>query len=391
MKVFKRIFCWLALIGCCIGVIKLRPKAESSGNKEVKNTIITLWHIDTFEGGIGSRQDFLSKASVRFEKRYDGIFVCVIGYTVEEAQENMNKGIYPDMISYGIGFDNYRNMREIRAKSKYFCTSGGKKAAVGWCRGGYVLLSHGSEESGDNASGDYIGGETTDYYMNNAETIYNTGGIAGGGIIDGKTNFKTGGDNIGGKGQANAKTADNSPDKDEEIIISKGKYNNPEIALALSGTDVKNYDIKSPTEAYSYFLKNKNAKLLGTQRDIWRLENRQVPFKIEKVCSFSDLVQYISVYTSDENKNFYSQKFIEYLLSEDSQKRLTQIGMLTVNDKSIYSKDDAVNVLENSDINGGLYVFTDREKIEKLQSEAARILSGDNKNLSKLRDYLQWK
>ena len=357
MKVFKRIFCWFALIGCCVGVIKLRPKAESNGNKEIKNTIITLWHIDTFEGGIGSRQDFLSKASVRFEKRYEGVFVCVIGYTVEEAQENINKGIYPDMISYGIGFDNYRNMREIRAKSKYACTVNGKKAAVGWCRGGYVLLSHGSEENGDNAGGDY----TSDY----------TGG---------------------GDDHIKAKTADNLTDKQtEEIIISKGKYNSPEIALALSGTSVKNYDIKSPTEAYSYFLKNKNAKFLGTQRDIWRLENRQVPFKIEKVCSFSDLVQYISVYTSDENKNFYSQKFIEYLLSEDSQKRLTQIGMLTVNDKSIYSRDDAANILENGKISGGLYVFTDREKIEKLQSEAVGILSGDNKNSSKLRNYLQWK
>ena len=380
MKVFKRILCWFALIGCCVGVIKLRPKAESNGNKEIKNTIITLWHIDTFEGGIGSRQDFLSKASVRFEKRYEGIFVCVIGYTVEEAQENINKGIYPDMISYGIGFDKYRNMREIRTKSKYACMVNGKKAAVGWCRGGYVILSHGSEESGGYTGDDYIGGETIDYYTGNAEKIY----VAGGG----ETNFKTG----GGDDYIKAKTADNLTDKQtEEIIISKGKYNSPEIALALSGTSVKNYDIKSPTEAYSYFLKNKNAKFLGTQRDIWRLENRQVPFKIEKVCSFSDLVQYISVYTSDENKNFYSQKFIEYLLSEDSQKRLTQIGMLTVNDKSIYSRDDAANVLENGKISGGLYVFTDREKIEKLQSEAVGILSGDNKNSSKLRDYLQWK
>lgn len=371
MKVFKRIFCWFALIGCCVGVIKLRPKAESNGNKEIKKTIITLWHIDTFEGGIGSRQDFLSKASVRFEKRYEGIFVCVIGYTVEEAQENINKGIYPDMISYGIGFDKYRNMREIRTKSKYACMVNGKKAAVGWCRGGYVILSHGSEESGDYTGDDYIGGETIDYYTGKAEKIY----VAG-----------------GGDNHIKAKTADNLTDKKtEEIIISKGKYNSPEIALALSGTSVKNYDIKSPTEAYSYFLKNKNAKFLGTQRDIWRLENRQVPFKIEKVCSFSDLVQYISVYTSDENKNFYSQKFIEYLLSEDSQKRLTQIGMLTVNDKSIYSRDDAANVLENGKISGGLYVFTDREKIEKLQSEAVGILSGDNKNSSKLRDYLQWK
>lgn len=380
MKVFKRIFCWFALIGCCVGVIKLRPKAESNGNKEIKNTIITLWHIDTFEGGIGSRQDFLSKASVRFEKRYEGVFVCVIGYTVEEAQENINKGIYPDMISYGIGFDNYRNMREIRAKSKYACTVNGKKAAVGWCRGGYVILSHGSEENGGYTDGDYIGGETTDYYTGKAVKFY----VAGGG----ETNFKTG----GGDDYIKAKTADNLIDKQtEEIIISKGKYNSPEIALALSGTSVKNYDIKSPTEAYSYFLKNKNAKFLGTQRDIWRLENRRVPFKIEKICSFSDLVQYISVYTSDENKNFYSQKFIEYLLSEDSQKRLTQIGMLTVNDKSIYSRDDAANVLENGKISGGLYVFTDREKIEKLQSEAVGILSGDNKNSSKLRDYLQWK
>lgn len=341
MKVFKRIFCWLALLGCCVAVIKLRPEAGSGGDKDTKNTIITLWHIDTFEGGIGSRQDFLSKASVRFEKRYDGVFVCVIGYTVEEAQENMNKGIYPDMISYGIGFDNYRNMREIRAKSKYFCTVNGKKAAVGWCRGGYVLLSHGDNSSGEESNGQ-----------------------SGGNLSDKQSG---------------------------EVVISKGKYTSPEIALALSETEVKNYEIKSPTQAYSYFLANKNAKLLGTQRDVWRLENRQVPFKIEKVCSFSDLVQYISVYSSDENKNFYSQKFIEYLLSEDSQKALTRIGMLTVNDKNIYSRDDAVNALENSKINGGLYVFTDREKIEKLQSEAVRILGGDNKNLSKLRDYLQWK
>lgn len=343
MKVIVRIICWFTLIACCIATVKLKPKTQrQSETAKAKNTILTLWHIDTFEGGIGSRQDFLSKASIRFEKRYDGVFVCVIGYTIEEAEENMNNGVYPDMISYGIGFDNYRNMREIRADSKYFCSVNGKKAAVGWCRGGYVILSHEK--------------------------------------------------NVVKDGFANVKTVDDSYSEENlKIVISKGKHTNPEIALAVSGISTKNYEIKSHTEAYACFLKDKTVKLLGTQRDVWRLENRQVPFKIDKVFEFSELVQYISVYTRDENKNFYSQKFIEYLLSEESQKRLTQIGMLAINGESIYGQDDAVRVIEDGKINGGLYIFTDKEKIEKLQTEATRIIEGEEKNLNKLKDFLQWK
>ena len=78
-------------------------RAEDKIDEGAVSTVLVMWHVDTFEGGTGSRQDFLMKSAVEFEKQNNGVLVSVIKHTEESVHENFSRGILPDMISFGVG------------------------------------------------------------------------------------------------------------------------------------------------------------------------------------------------------------------------------------------------------------------------------------------------
>ena len=71
-----------SLLGFCVaftlffGKNFIYRKAESEGAKNYKG-IINVWQIDSFEGGTGSRKNFLSDVARTFEKKNDGVLVMV--------------------------------------------------------------------------------------------------------------------------------------------------------------------------------------------------------------------------------------------------------------------------------------------------------------------------
>ena len=119
------------------------PKTTNLKNFPVESQkyddVLTLWHIDSFEGGVGSRGDFLSDVLADYSK--NGIHTLVSSYSVEGAKESL-KTHTPDMISFGIGCDFVAGVAE---KLPYGGFLGGEingaVYAVPWCRGGYFLIS----------------------------------------------------------------------------------------------------------------------------------------------------------------------------------------------------------------------------------------------------------
>lgn len=91
--------------------------------------VITLWQIDGFEGGKGSRANYLGdKAKKLFNK--DNKYLNVITLTAEAAEANISDGKLPDMISYPPTFNAHLN--SINRKDFAYKT---------WCYGSYCILT----------------------------------------------------------------------------------------------------------------------------------------------------------------------------------------------------------------------------------------------------------
>lgn len=97
-------------------------REEVSAEEEA---ILIVWQIDSFEGGKGSRADFLKKAGEDYTD-INGCFVSVIALSAEAARLSLGKGNVPDVISYGAG------IYGIESYISSYKT---------WCYGGYCILS----------------------------------------------------------------------------------------------------------------------------------------------------------------------------------------------------------------------------------------------------------
>ena len=121
------------------------------GNKAEYQGIITLWNVDSFEGGVSSRAVFLEKLAMLFENKNKGVFIKVENLKVEEMTAKIKQGIYPNMFSFGMGLSKYLSEKMINLphkigevlKNNYFASGleGGKFKAVPWSSGGYILIS----------------------------------------------------------------------------------------------------------------------------------------------------------------------------------------------------------------------------------------------------------
>ncbi len=90
-----------------------------------ESAVLTVWQIDSFEGGKGSRADFLKNVGNSFNKS-ENCYVNVISLSSDAARLNLSKGSAPDVISYGAGT---------------YGLEGYIKDYNVWCRGMYCLLT----------------------------------------------------------------------------------------------------------------------------------------------------------------------------------------------------------------------------------------------------------
>ena len=97
-------------------------EASASNNE---NTALTVWQIDSFEGGKGSRADFLQTVGNEFGKN-ENCYITVVSLSAEAARLNLANGNIPDIVSYGAG------MYGIESYVNEF---------TAWCMGCYCILT----------------------------------------------------------------------------------------------------------------------------------------------------------------------------------------------------------------------------------------------------------
>ncbi len=124
----KRIILLAILIFVCVITPVMGTCRKETAEAGQSMQVITIWQIDGFEGGKGSRAQFLqNKADSLFRK--SKTYAVVTAISAEAARANLKGGNVPDIISYQAGFyglDGFINAVNFAYKT--------------WCRGGYCLL-----------------------------------------------------------------------------------------------------------------------------------------------------------------------------------------------------------------------------------------------------------
>lgn len=112
-------------------------------------TVLTLWQIDSFEGGKGSRAEYLAALGRQFSAE-NNTYIEVTALSAEAARANIQNGTVPDMISYGAGLYGIEGL------------VAGENGAVAWCRGAYCLLAIGESDFSDVSASNTIINEGRD-------------------------------------------------------------------------------------------------------------------------------------------------------------------------------------------------------------------------------------
>jgi hypothetical protein len=316
--------------------------------------VAELWHVDMFEGGSGSRAEFLKARAVEFEKSNKGKYILVKSMTYHQILNAMAEGHYPDMFSHGHGLasdlmfdlaafggsaDAYRN----------FLNSGvidGKLYAVPWCCGCYIISAV-KEHAGD---GDY------------SKILASSG----------KGNLYS-------------------------FITGYSHFNNPLLAAFAANVTLEEKSLDtsrqySQYEAYSKFVTKKaSVFLLGTQRDVVRISQREdaSDFAFQPLKGYCDIVCYISVSKHTQNAAF-CVNFTEYLLSEEAQNKLSAINMFSVRQSGLYPQG-IMNLAEISVKHAAVpNAFLPKETLENSRALALNALKGDRESGEKLKQILPY-
>jgi len=310
----------LSAVIICVAIF-LPIKDYNSANSQ-NYEVLTLWHIDSFEGGVGSRASYLRKVAEQFEKS-ENCLITVVSETTDDALEKIRSGLVPDLISYSVGMGEVFSLAN-QLKSSPMSAGGefdGKFFAACWAFGGYVKMIK--------------------------------------------------------KGSMPQKT-----------VISKGLYTYPEIACYYNNIDFSAAEFLSPQRAFDLFRYNGDYALIGTQRDIYRLKRFIDDYEITPLSGFTDLMQYISVTSSDENKKIFAQKFVDYLLS-DGQKNINDLGLMSV-DKNCNNADNGlIGALFDVGYDKTLSVFASEEIVEEVKRRLFDINIGQEEKTEFLKNIIK--
>ena len=174
--------------------------------------------------------------------------------------------------------------------------------------------------------------------------------------------------------------------EEEKVAVSENTYNQPLLAAYLAKLSNYKFTFYKPLDAFLTFVSGKSKYLLGTQRDINRLENRELNYEIYPIKEFSDLYQYISITTNNKGKKLIAEDFINYLISKDSQEKLFKIGMFSPFYKVSF-ENKALEKMQETNINSlTISAFTPKSNITLLKSYALKAFTGDEESVNKIKN-----
>ncbi|MCR5553842.1 MAG: hypothetical protein K6F08_03780 [bacterium] len=306
-------------------IFKMKKPAESSKSDffapQISNEqkILELWYVETFEGGASSRSAWLNNVAVEFEKENSGQFVLVKSITESELAIHLANGEFCDLICFGSGIsENLENSlysltpedyKISQTNLKNSAIKNGNLLAVPIMFNGYALISTELENLSENL---FTSGEIIEQRRGNKK-IYSC--------------------IYGGKNRVGAQNVINLKSAESEMSIYPESYK------------------LSTFEAYSNFNNGKAKILIGTLRDVFRMQNKLDlgvidKLTIEPLSSFTDLVCYLSIgKTISEDKLSVAESFLKFVLSDKIQTSLNLVGQFSPC-KDIFN-DGILDQLEN--------------------------------------------
>lgn len=299
------------------------PEKSLDIKMPVYKGVLSLWQIDSFASGKGSVKRFLLEVARDFEKNNPGVLVMVTEHSVSGAKESMLSGSYPDMVVYGRASDP-AGFTELGVKNAFRGGKVGDKTfAARWAGGGYALISSPN------------------------------------------------------------KHAEN---KRIDTLIVSGGETAPLAAFALSGYTAEKITEYKPSAARAEFIKS-GGFLVGTQSDVVKLEIYGAEFSAEWLAGYNDLYRYIAVTGEDESKNYFSQKFVDCLLSEKNQSKLDKIAMFSESYRVDAQSENFLR-LGTTAFDKTVSAFSSADLLAEMKELSAGAARGDEDALKKLKKVL---
>ena len=289
------------------------------GQKSPYNGMIEVWNIDSFESGLKSKVSYIETIAKRFQKKYKGVYLMVRNLTAGECVNLLKSGNVPDVVScsygnfeiikdYVIAFEN-ENEEVFGNFLNAGRSSDGKLYALAWCVGVYSLIS-------TRAKIEKAGKEFDKIELN-------------------KMAYDLSYDHKLGKKIKTSKS----------LVFGVGDYLMPKNALkaynkawSIQIQESENDELcfKSQYSAYTSFLSNDATVLLGTHRDVIRMQTREENGKVNDVVylplvNWTDLVQFSFLLKNDnKEKKQMAEKFALFLTESKNQEEIEKIGMFPV-------------------------------------------------------------
>ena len=288
------------------------------GAKSKYQGILEIWNIDTFETGKKSKTSLLTEIGNVFQKKNKGVYLMVRNVTENECLNLLKDGAMPDLFScsYGVAEKIKDYTQPISSNfdglAENLLTAGkvnDVQMAVPWCFGSYYLISTQSAlEKAGKVEFDSLVNIALDcgyekHNKKNSSVVYS-------------------------------------------LVFGMGKYLCPQSALSSyydkGALKILNNSINlgsvsgTSYSAYCRYVAGESVVLLGTQRDVIRMKNREAngkvsDVKIEPLLKFSDLVQFVfSAKNNDETKNDCKEKFISFLVQTMAQEIIAESGVFSV-------------------------------------------------------------
>ena len=331
------------------------------GKKSEFQGMLEIWNVDTFESGTASKSSFLSYASKEFQKNHKGLYFMIRNVSKQELVNLLEIGEKPDLIScsYGVAESVKAELKPFSKNvslQKDFLEAGkleGKQFGLAWCYGIYFLIS--TPEKLEQAGVDDV--EKFDI-INKALTL----------------GFE--------------KKLKKETKKVYSLSVGFGDFLLPQMALRsynnieepAKGDLCVNQERSAQSQylAYSRFVSGESVMLLGSQRDIFRMEQRVNQGKIQSVistplCEFTDLVQFMFLCeTGNSIKEKIAEEFSYFLLSKQIQKKISRIGMFSpvISPKEMYKQGVICDILpEKFSVNIKNDVFLTETEIAGLREK----------------------
>lgn len=326
----------------------LPKKPQTIPNASYKG-VIELWNVETFEGGSGSRSSWLTGRSAKFEQQNTGLFVHVTTLTEQEARQKLVDGQSFDIVCFGRGIGDAVKQylapldvqtRDVNENMLLAGQFDGKQYAVPLYAGAYCLFARESQL----ASADLLSKALTQTYTR----------------------------------KIGKNTVELSP-----LVCGFTSANSPLTALAMSGGQgdaTKISEDVTQYQAYEQFVSNKTAvSLLGTQRDLYRLTQREENGKIESLAfcplsAYNDLVQFVGVNAECGDKFDSCTAYLQYLISAEVQQTLVNLSMFSVLDKTIYTDERYAAIEQGLPTAFVPNVFADQDVIHNQRQTAKATL-----------------